>query len=544
MAVGDRVCGDRFEITQRLADGGTAVTFAARDRCLGQEIAIKIAREPGVVDRTLFLDQFWKITRLRSAYLAVLLGYFEHAIDSRRFPIIALELVEGVSLSTYLATATGLQSLEIARQLALALDDVDQSGMKHGDVTGANVMVRDETPVLIDPDSAGRDSGGGHGEDYLAFVRVVARSKVASEFPVIVATLTKVDRQHRPFRAAAEILRSERPSFLLQEPTERLKSLGGRYRQRTADAQAAFSKLVQRRRTAFTQLVLRITKACSEVGLVTPEVDADAEQTDAAAELNCLERADGVATLQPASRRYSAANGMAWMLVLEGAPDFTLPSPYEETVCAEITCRITGRDRADAVLDKLRICSEQESFVLYRQCPTGWVALHDDSEWLVRSIEVMVEVRIPSFATERTFGGDKVDPTNLSLEDRVPQVEDPNDEARTADVPSGIGLLQGRIGVDVANDSEDRTLAALMKRLLRTKRSDWHSQLQGVVAEFAIRWGRYFSCLERYELVEVEGRWYLELVGNLADPGCTRVEWQFRTDYLDISRTDEGGRDE
>ena len=90
---GDLICQDRLQIVARIAAGGTAVTYEAKDRLLGESVAAKIAKSGTDIDKELFLAQYWKIAKLCSPHLPALLGYFEHESDDARYPVIVLELV-------------------------------------------------------------------------------------------------------------------------------------------------------------------------------------------------------------------------------------------------------------------------------------------------------------------------------------------------------------------------------------------------------------------------------------------------------------------
>ena len=124
-----------------LASGSFGTVYRAHDPSLGADVALKLPRigRPNRQRNARLLDEARRLARVRHPGVVRMHGT---AVNGGRAGF-WMELVQGQSLSDYLAERGPLPSSEVARvgrALATALEAVHASGMVHGDVKPQNVL--------------------------------------------------------------------------------------------------------------------------------------------------------------------------------------------------------------------------------------------------------------------------------------------------------------------------------------------------------------------------------------------------------------------
>ena len=165
---GSRVGG--YEITALLGRGGMGEVYRARDTKLGREVAIKILPDVWVTDphRRARLEREARVlASLNHPHIGAIYGTEE----SSDFTALVLELVEGETLAERLSRLepprssaprsgpgsapgqkAGLplkEALEIARQIADALDTAHERGVIHRDLKPANIKINPSGVVKV-----------------------------------------------------------------------------------------------------------------------------------------------------------------------------------------------------------------------------------------------------------------------------------------------------------------------------------------------------------------------------------------------------------
>ncbi len=140
----------QYEIVEMLGVGGMGEVYRARDTRLDRDVAIKI------LPATLTNDSERVARFEREAKLLASLNHsnigaiydFDH-VDDIRF--LVLEFVEGETLARRLNSGPLIleDALDIARQIAEALDSAHQKGIVHRDLKPANVMVTPDGSVKV-----------------------------------------------------------------------------------------------------------------------------------------------------------------------------------------------------------------------------------------------------------------------------------------------------------------------------------------------------------------------------------------------------------
>ena len=145
------VLSGRYELHRRLASGGTADVFLARDQLLNRPVAVKI------LSATLSEDEEF-VRRLRREAQVVaslnhqnIVGVFDQG-EHERAPFIVMEYVEGRSLADILRSEGPIaadKAAGIAVDVAAALDAAHRQGMVHMDVKPGNVLITEEGQVKL-----------------------------------------------------------------------------------------------------------------------------------------------------------------------------------------------------------------------------------------------------------------------------------------------------------------------------------------------------------------------------------------------------------
>ena len=137
--VGQEIEGYRIE--KLLGAGGMGEVYLARDNKLGRMVALKVLPLHFVLDRDR-LSRFQREARALSSLNHPNLVTIYEVGEASGLHFIAMELVEGKTLSSLRDTLSLKELLSIVAQVAEALGAAHQSGIIHRDVKPDNVMVR------------------------------------------------------------------------------------------------------------------------------------------------------------------------------------------------------------------------------------------------------------------------------------------------------------------------------------------------------------------------------------------------------------------
>jgi hypothetical protein len=148
------ILGDRYELQRTIGHGGMADVWVGRDTALGREVAIKIlhsgyASDPRSVER--FRREAQAAARLNHPNIAAVYDWGEIRSPVPGYYIV-MQLVHGEDLREVIRHRGPLpetEALEIAAQVAAALEAAHQQGLVHRDVKPHNILIDESGNVAV-----------------------------------------------------------------------------------------------------------------------------------------------------------------------------------------------------------------------------------------------------------------------------------------------------------------------------------------------------------------------------------------------------------
>ena len=142
-SVAVRILAGRYELNERIGEGGMAVVFRSRDRLLDRNVAIKVLR-PEYTKDLMFVDSFRRESQLAASIVDPnIVNVYDVGKEGNIYYIV-MELVEGEPLSEIIKREAPLdprRAANITRQIASALSTAHKHQLIHRDVKPHNVLI-------------------------------------------------------------------------------------------------------------------------------------------------------------------------------------------------------------------------------------------------------------------------------------------------------------------------------------------------------------------------------------------------------------------
>jgi serine/threonine-protein kinase len=141
---------DRYEIQEKIGEGGMGEVYRAQDRILDRQVAIKVLPSVFAMDKER-LARFEREAKLLAAlnHTNIAAIYGLETFERQRF--LVLELAEGESLKARLdrGPMDVEEALEFCRQVAEGLEAAHEKGIIHRDLKPGNIMISPEGNAKI-----------------------------------------------------------------------------------------------------------------------------------------------------------------------------------------------------------------------------------------------------------------------------------------------------------------------------------------------------------------------------------------------------------
>jgi serine/threonine protein kinase len=131
-----------YRILAALGAGGMGEVYLAQDSELGRKVALKLLPEYAVADPER-VRRFRQEARAASALSHPNIAHIYEIGERDGTAFIALEYIEGQTLANHIAgrPLANVEIVEIALQVADALDEAHLNGITHRDIKSANIML-------------------------------------------------------------------------------------------------------------------------------------------------------------------------------------------------------------------------------------------------------------------------------------------------------------------------------------------------------------------------------------------------------------------
>ncbi|SHF20499.1 serine/threonine protein kinase [Caldanaerobius fijiensis DSM 17918] len=142
-----RLLGNRYEVLEKIGEGGMGIVYKARCNLLNRYVAIKVLRPEYANDEN-FIERFKRESQAAASLSHPnIVNIYDVGCDDGIYYIV-MEYVHGKTLKKVIKENNGPlpvdYAVDIARQVASALDHAHKRGIVHRDVKPQNILITDD----------------------------------------------------------------------------------------------------------------------------------------------------------------------------------------------------------------------------------------------------------------------------------------------------------------------------------------------------------------------------------------------------------------
>ncbi len=141
-----RIIAGRYELLEKIGDGGMAVVYKAKDKLLNRYVAVKILK-PEFTKDAKFIENFRKESHAAASLNHPNIVSVYDVGREGNINYIVMELIEGMTLSDLIYSTAPMhykKVVEFAKQIAAGLNIAHKKGIVHRDVKPHNIMITED----------------------------------------------------------------------------------------------------------------------------------------------------------------------------------------------------------------------------------------------------------------------------------------------------------------------------------------------------------------------------------------------------------------
>ncbi len=147
MSLEGKLLGNRYEIIEKVGNGGMATVYKAEDKILKRNVAVKILRDEFTTDEE-FIKRF-EVEAQSAAKLthANIVSIYDVGVDGNLY-FIVMELIQGKTLKEIIVEEKGplpwKWSINVAMQISSALEMAHRNNIVHRDIKPHNIIITED----------------------------------------------------------------------------------------------------------------------------------------------------------------------------------------------------------------------------------------------------------------------------------------------------------------------------------------------------------------------------------------------------------------
>ena len=146
-----KVLAGRYELIEKIAEGGMARVYRGRDQILKRTVAVKVLKDQMTGDAS-FIRRFEREAQSAAALSHPHIVNIYDVGEEDGIPFMVMEFVNGKNLKEYIrekGRLAGHEAIRIATQIAEALEQAHAAGVVHRDIKPQNILFSREGKVKV-----------------------------------------------------------------------------------------------------------------------------------------------------------------------------------------------------------------------------------------------------------------------------------------------------------------------------------------------------------------------------------------------------------